>query len=143
MCSVFVEGKLKPDRGPWLQGRVINAAVWPGGSPTTSLSYLSSGTPVFIVHTCSEGRLAPSPLNTPIVEPPGLPVYSRPLSGLEGDRLGLLCSLLPSSPTSVPPARRSGGPEAKTQGCIPGEAYEATTPPMPSTEYALSETLWI
>lgn len=59
MCSEFVEGKLKPERGPWLQGRVINAAVWPGGSPTTSLSLLPQWNPG--VHSPHMFRRAPGP----------------------------------------------------------------------------------
>lgn len=56
----------------------------------------------------------------PTVEPPGLPVYSRPLSRLGGDSLGLLCSLLPSSPTSPPPARPSEPLRPRLRGAVQG-----------------------
>lgn len=78
------------------------------GNSATSLGLLpQQGT----VCRYAEGFLAPSPLNTPTVEPPGLPVYSGPLSGLGGDSLGLLCShFLPLPLQCLRPRRSLRGP---------------------------------
>lgn len=105
-------------------------AVWPGASHTTSLGQLPQrGSPVLTGCTCAVGFWPPPLRSPPTVEPPGLPVYSRPLSRLGGGSLGLLCSPLPSSPTSAPPARPSGPSRPRLRGAVRGRGHLRPPPP--------------